>query len=87
MFGDGVRCVGENLKRLYVKSAVGGSIIAPAGSDPSVTARSAALGHPIVAGVERRYQVYYRDPLLFACPSPGGSSFNITVGMRVPWVF
>jgi hypothetical protein len=86
-YGDGVRCVGENLRRLYVKSAVSGTIIAPSGSDPSVTARSAALGHPILAGVERRYQVYYRDPLFFACPSPGGSSFNMTVGLRVPWTF
>jgi len=85
-FGDGVRCVGENLRRLYTKSAVGGSIVAPSGSDPTVSARSAALGVPILAGTERRYQVYYRDPELFACPSPGGSRFNITDGLRVPWV-
>ena len=77
--------MGENLKRLYVKNAVGGSIVAPTGSDPSVSARSAALGSPIVPGVERRYQVYYRDPLNFACPSPGGARFNISVGLRIPW--
>jgi len=85
-FGDGVRCVGENLKRLYIKTAVGGSIIAPSGSDPSVSVRSAALGSPIVGGVERRYQVFYRDPAFYACPSPGGSRFNITDGLRVPWI-
>src|SRR5688572_20902220 len=45
VFGQGVRCVGGSLKRLYVKAASGGSITAPdfGLGDPSVSARSAAL--------------------------------------------
>ena len=87
-FGDGVRCAGENLKRMYTKNAVGGSITAPTGSELSVTARSAQLGAPILPGVERRYQVMYRDPApLFGCPGPSGSRFNITAGIRLPWGF
>jgi hypothetical protein len=86
-FGDGVRCTGGVLKRLYVKSAVGGSITAPSGADLSVSARSAALGSLIWAGSTREYQVYYRDPLDFGCG--GGTSmdatFNSTSGVRLLW--
>lgn len=84
-FGQGVRCVGGSLKRLYIKSAVGGSITAPTGSDPSVSARSAALGSPITAGSTREYAAYYRDPtVLGGCPST--STFNITNSFHVQWV-
>ena len=85
-FGQGVRCVGGALKRLYVKPAVGGGIVAPdlPGGDPGVSARSAALGDPIQAGESRWYLVYYRDPtVLGGCPS--ASSFNATQTGRVDW--
>jgi hypothetical protein len=84
-FGDGVRCTAGALKRLYVKSAVGGSITAPTGTDPTVSARSASLGSPISPGQTREYQVYYRDPAAFGCPSPGGNTFNSTSGRKVLW--
>lgn len=85
-FGDGVRCVGENLKRMYIKFAVAGSIVAPTGTELSVSARSAALGSVILPGSEKRYQVFYRDPNAgFGCPTPGGARFNITAGVRIPW--
>ncbi len=84
-FGQGVRCVGGSLKRLYIKSAVGGSITAPAGADPSVSARSAALGSVITAGSTREYAAYYRDPtVLGGCP--GSSTFNITNSFHVQWI-
>jgi len=85
-YGDGVRCLGGVLKRLYTKNAVGGSVTAPQGGDPTVSARSAALGHPIPAGQLRYYMVYYRDGQPFACPSPGSATFNTSSSKRIHWV-
>jgi hypothetical protein len=83
-FGQGVRCVGGALKRLYAKTASGGSITAPQAGDPSVSARSAALGDPISAGSQRWYAVYYRDPIVLgSCPAT--STFNITQTQAVIW--
>jgi Tol biopolymer transport system component len=86
VYGQGVRCVGGSLRRLYVKSAVAGSIVAPnfGAGDPSVSARSAALGDAITAGQSRWYLVYYRDPsVLGGCPA--SSTFNATQTGRVDW--
>jgi hypothetical protein len=85
LFGDGVRCVGGSLKRLYVKNAVGGTVSAPQGAEPSIQTQSASLGDPIAPGSTRWYQVYYRDPDLSFCPSPGGDSFNISSGQVIVW--
>jgi hypothetical protein len=84
-FGDGLRCTAGNLKRLYAKNAAGGSASAPTGADPSVSARSAALGDPIPAMGTRLYQVHYRDPLTAFCPDPPGGTFNVSNGLRVVW--
>jgi hypothetical protein len=86
VYGQGVRCVGGALKRLYTKSASGGSITAPqlSAGDLSVSARSAATGDPILAGESRWYLVYYRDPtVLGGCPST--STFNATQTGEVIW--
>jgi Tol biopolymer transport system component len=84
VFGQGVRCVGGTLKRLYTKTAIGGSITAPQGGDLSVSARSAALGDVIQAGESRWYLVYYRDPIVLGgCPST--STFNSTQTARIDW--
>jgi hypothetical protein len=85
LFGQGVRCVAGVLKRLYVKSAVGGSITAPSGSDPTVSARSASLGDPIGAGSHRYYLVYYRDPIVLGGCSPT-ATFNATNGRDLLWL-
>ena len=85
VFGDGVRCAGGNLKRLYTKNAVGGTVSAPTGGDPSVTAQSAALGDPIAPGSTRWYQVYYRDPDLSFCAAPTGNSWNVSSGLQIGW--
>ena len=84
-FGDGLRCVGGALKRLYTKNAVAGSASAPGPGDPSITARSAVLGDPIAPGDVRFYYVYYRDPDLSFCPSPTGNTFNVGNALRVVW--
>jgi surface antigen len=88
VFGQGVRCVGGTLKRLYSKSAVGGSITAPnyGAGDPTVSARSATLGSLILSGQSRYYFVSYRDPIVLGgCPS--SSTFNATQTGRVDWSF
>ena len=73
------------LKRLYVKTAVGGSITAPQAGDQSVSARSAALGDTILPGQTRYYQVYYRDPVTFGCLVGSGATYNISAGRRLFW--
>jgi len=84
-YGDGLRCAGGSLKRLYVKTAVGGEANAPTGGDPSISDRSAALGNPIIPGGRRYYQTYYRDGNPSFCPSPQGSTFNASSGVKVAW--
>jgi hypothetical protein len=84
-FGDGLRCVGGSLKRLYVKAASAGAVYAPEPGDPSITTRSALLGDSIASGSMRQYQVYYRDPSATFCPSPLGSTFNVGNALRVVW--
>ncbi len=86
VYGQGVRCAGGATKRLFVKSAVSGSITAPdlGAGDPSVSARSAANGDVIQSGQSRWYVVYYRDPnVVGSCPA--SSTFNATQTGRVEW--
>jgi Tol biopolymer transport system component len=86
VYGQGVRCVGGTLKRLFVKTAVAGSITAPdfGAGDPTVSARSAAKGDVIQLGQSRWYLVYYRDPVVLGgCPA--SSTFNATQAGRVDW--
>ncbi len=85
VFGQGIRCVAGSLKRLYVKPAVAGGISAPASGDPSVSARSAALGDVLAAGLQREYMAYYRDPTVQGgCPAT--STFNATSAGSVVWL-
>jgi hypothetical protein len=84
-FGDGLRCIGGGLARLYVHQAQGGVVAAPHAGEPSVSARSAALGDPIAAGTRRFYQVLYRDNVSSFCPPPGGSTFNTSSALAVLW--
>ena len=84
-FGDGLRCAGGSLKRLYAKNAVAGVVVAPASGDAPVSARSAALGDALAQGNTRFYQVYYRDPNATFCPAPSGNTFNISSALSVLW--
>jgi Tol biopolymer transport system component len=86
VYGQGVRCVGGTTKRLFTKTAVGGSITAPdfTAGDPTVSARSAAKGDVIQPGQSRWYLVYYRDPIVLGgCPA--SSTFNATQTGQVSW--
>jgi Tol biopolymer transport system component len=87
-FGQGVRCAGGTIKRLYTKTASGGSIMAPdvGAGDLAVSARSAAQGDRLSAGQSRWYLVYYRDPVVLgACSAT--STFNATQTGHVSWWF
>ena len=84
-FGDGLRCVGGNLVRLYSKNASSGAVTVPQVGDPSISVRSATLGDPISPGSARYYQVYYRDPSLPFCPDPQGGTFNVGSALRLSW--
>jgi hypothetical protein len=70
---------------MYVGSAVGGAITEPTAGAPTISARSAALGHPIPPGAVRFYQSYYRDPQVGFCPAPAGNLWNVTNGVRIVW--
>lgn len=88
VYGQGVRCVAGTVKRLYSRSAAGGSLVIPnlPGGDVPVSVRSAAKGDRIQAGESRWYFVFYRDPtVLGGCPA--SSTFNATQTGRVDWSF
>jgi hypothetical protein len=85
LYGDGLRCTGGSIVRLYSKNASGGAASAPTGSELPVSQRSAALGAPILPTDTRIYQVLYRDPDPSFCPMPTGSTFNASNGLRVTW--
>jgi len=83
--GQGVRCVGGALKRLYKRNASGGVVTAGFSvGDPPVHVRSAALGDTISPGSARYYFVYYRDPIVLGgCPA--ASTFNCTQAGSLIW--
>jgi hypothetical protein len=84
VFGQGVRCIGGALKRLYLHAASGGSASFPQGADPTVSAQSLARGDPISAGQHRYYTAYYRDPIVLGgCPAASG--FNVADALDVAW--
>ncbi len=83
-FGQGVRCITNPLKRLYIHSASGGSVSFPQPGDASVSAQSASHGDPLGAGLHRFYSAYYRDPIVLGgCPPASG--FNISDALDVLW--
>ena len=86
VYGQGVRCAGGRILRLYSKSAVDGGVVAPdlsLGETP-VSVRSAQKGDVVHAGESRWYHVFYRDPtVLGGCPA--ASTFNATQAGRIDW--
>jgi hypothetical protein len=81
-FGDGLRCAGGSLRRLYAKNAVAGITSAPQFSDPAVSTRSATLGDVLTPGAMRMYQTYYRDPDPVFCPP---NTFNASNAVKIQW--
>jgi hypothetical protein len=86
VFGDGLRCAGGSLKRLFFANASSaGTLAAPVNAGASVSQRSAALGDALQPGNLRVYQVYYRDPDPSFCPPPQGSTFNVSNAVEITW--
>lgn len=85
-FGDGLRCIGGSLKRMYAQYAISGMISVPQPGETGIAARSNALGDPIPNGGVRHYQVLYRDPAPRFCAAPTGGSFNVSNAVSLTWV-
>lgn len=82
--GAGVRCA-AGLRRLYNGNASGGAIVRPGAGDASVSARSAAVGAPIIVGETRYYFTIYRDPhAATPCGNPL-STINLSSAVGVQW--
>lgn len=81
----GVRCVATGLKRLYSGSASAGAISRPGMGDPSVSARTAAVGAPISAGETRHYFNIYRDPGAATPCGDTASTVNLTNSGSLTW--
>jgi hypothetical protein len=82
-FGDGLLCVGGPLLRLYTRISADSS--APIPGEPSISARSAALGDPLAPGSTRWYFAFYRDSSATWCPAPAGNVFNSSNAWSIPW--
>jgi hypothetical protein len=90
VYGHGVRCAGGPLRKLFSKTASGGSITAPdfGAGDRTVSASSAAAGDVILPGQSRWYVVMYRDGA--GCPRKQDlgtrvRGFNATQTGQVTW--
>lgn len=84
-FGDGLLCAGGAQKRLYTTTTQGGAALVPSATQPSISARSAALGDVLLPGSVRVYQAWYRDPNVSYCAAPAGGAFNLSNAVRVVW--
>ncbi|MCH2105310.1 MAG: hypothetical protein MK291_01560 [Planctomycetes bacterium] len=73
-FGDGLRCAGGGVIRLQVRF--------PDGSGNAQTSLSISEKGNCAAGDVKRYQIWYRDPVL----SPCGSLFNLSNGYEITWL-
>jgi hypothetical protein len=88
--GAGVRCVTQNLKRMYIKSASGGgvsggSVNAPTGAEDSISLRTSDLGSAISSGETRLYYNSYRDPQAASPCGSTSSTINLTNGAAITW--
>ncbi len=72
-FGNGIRCVGGSSFRLGVNNAVGGVLTRAVNN-----AVPPASTH-LLAGTTWNFQAWFRDPLA------GGSNFNLSNGLRIPF--
>jgi hypothetical protein len=82
IYGDGLRCVGGALKRLYAKVSTAGASSAPSGSDPGIRVRSTQLSDVIPSPGTRYYFVAYRDPAPGFCTV---ALFNASNAVTIIW--
>jgi hypothetical protein len=73
VFGDGIRCVGVNVKRLEIRLSTGGI---------SRTTVDIVAAGDVAPGDTKHYQLWYRD----AVNSPCGNGFNLSNGYEVLWM-
>jgi hypothetical protein len=78
-FGDGVRCLGGNVRRLAIKPTPSGSARFPEPGDLSLSQAGSVLPG---SGQMRYYQVWYRDPSLVFCTT---LQFNASNALQVLW--
>ena len=86
VYGQGIRCVGGTLRRLFFETSDNnGAISAPGiGETVTISQRSAQRGDPLSPGDVRYYMVYYRDPIVLgACPP--FATFNDSVAAQMNW--
>jgi len=86
VLGTGVHCAGGTIERLYTKLASAGSMTAPnvGMGDPTVSARSAAVGDTILPGQSRWYVVSYREPVtLRGCHGGKGNPIDPLAEIRM----
>jgi hypothetical protein len=84
-FGDGLRCIGGQLSRLYLDAGSGGVVVFPPTGALTISAQSALKGDPLAPGSMRSYQVYSRDSNGSFCPTPTGDGWNVSNAQRVIW--
>lgn len=76
-YGDGLRCAGTPLVRLYTVQPNVDPLDSP--SSPSIVAQ----GGITVPGTIKGYFLAYRDPANYGCPPP--ATYNATNALRVVW--
>ncbi|MCB9916049.1 MAG: hypothetical protein H6828_13045 [Planctomycetes bacterium] len=77
IFGDGIRCAGQNVIRLGVR-------VANASGESSTTGITVSVKGGVTAGDLKHYQVWYRDPNGGA-GGPCGNVFNLSNGYSIQW--
>lgn len=78
-FGDGLLCVGGEVQRLVIRTAVVGSASAGygIGSDPMIS----GAGSVPAGGATRHYQCWYRDGSGYCTPA----TYNLTSAITINW--
>ncbi|MCB9916048.1 MAG: hypothetical protein H6828_13040 [Planctomycetes bacterium] len=77
VFGDGIRCAGQNVIRLGVRAADGSG-------NSSTTGITVSVKGGVLAGDLKHYQLWYRDPNGGA-GGPCGNVFNLSNGYTIQW--
>lgn len=85
-FGQGLRCISNNLKRLYTHQSSDGVVTFPEATDLPVSLQSASKGDGLSIGAVRYYLAYYRDPNVLGSCNATTDTFNASQGVQVTWV-
>lgn len=83
--GQGVLCLTDMVKRLYIKTAQFGSITAPQAGDQAIHVRAEQMGVGMLPGWTKYYQVAYRGGAIGSCPATPQFQMNATQARRITW--